>query len=557
MKKKIFLMLSLALMLSCLFVVSVSAEVTVYDDAPAKTIIQVSTNDVVVFDDGFACPSAYIFKDQKLLSLDFSYIKEKTEKDYTIANVVELDIPEGIEEIYQYQFTKNTTMKKCSIPASVTKLNQCIFQQATALEELVMEHTEDSKLDHFPNWMVWGCTSLKAFSMPDCITKMTGVAQFNGCTSLTALYLSENLVSIGSGAGNTASFGFCPNLFFVNEPFTYDNIPTEKPRVYYFPEKLTSFPSGGEVFKNSTSLNDVLVFPEGVTEIANGWAFNGSNAISVVFLGNMVNVSTTGNAWNSEITIYFCNEADKSAADLTGLGGNPKKVYCYAEGNTTHLVEKSMETEATCTEPKMAANYCFCGSIVGTPVTDGEALGHNHSIFVDLVYTSFAEDGYYSYECEVCGDVNNETTANALFKCAGYSSSKTGVNGIAIGFTVNNKAIAEYTEVTGKALKYGVFAAAKEKLGDNDIFGSDGTVASDVISAEITNYSFVAFDLKVIGFTDEYKDTKLALGAYVEVSKGGVTEYSYMQFGTPNEDEKYCFVSYKDIVGEASETEAT
>ncbi|MBQ8146558.1 MAG: hypothetical protein IJ039_07210, partial [Clostridia bacterium] len=87
------------------------------------------------------------------------------------------------------------------------------------------------------------------------------------------------------------------------------------------------------------------------------------------------------------------------------------------------------------------------------------------------------------------------------------------------------------------------------------IFGEDGTPATGVISAEITNYSFVAFDLKVIGFTDTQKDTKLAMGAYVVVTDGKTTEYSYMQDGTPNENEKYCFVSYNDVVNSKSTTD--
>ena len=94
MKKKIFLMLTLVLMLSCLFVITVNAELTTYDDAPSKTNIQVKLDDVVVFDDGFSCPSAYIFKDSDKTqdgsywklnipnSMDFSFINSKTEKTY-------------------------------------------------------------------------------------------------------------------------------------------------------------------------------------------------------------------------------------------------------------------------------------------------------------------------------------------------------------------------------------------------------------------------------------------------------------------------------------------
>ncbi|MBO5261538.1 MAG: hypothetical protein J6B45_00670, partial [Clostridia bacterium] len=70
-------------------------------------------------------------------------------------------------------------------------------------------------------------------------------------------------------------------------------------------------------------------------------------------------------------------------------------------------------------------------------------------------------------------------------------------------------------------------------------------------NAEITNHQFVAFELKIVGFTDTQKDIKLAMGAYVAVTDGETTEYSYMQNDEPGENEKYSFVSYNDIVGKS------
>lgn len=97
-------------------------------------------------------------------------------------------------------------------------------------------------------------------------------------------------------------------------------------------------------------------------------------------------------------------------------------------------------------------------------------------------------------------------------------------------------------------MKYGVFAVLKDKLGTNDVFSENGEAANGVISAEITNYSFAAFELKIVGFTDEYKDTELAMGAYVTVTDGEKTEYSYMQATDKGAKEgSYYFVSYNDI----------
>ena len=45
---------------------------------------------------------------------------------------------------------------------------------------------------------------------------------------------------------------------------------------------------------------------------------------------------------------------------------------------------------------------------------------------------------------------------------------------------------------------------------------------------------------------------KLAMGAYVAVTDGEATEYSYLQPGAPDGNEKYSFVSYNDIVAKPS-----
>ena len=135
-----------------------------------------------------------------------------------------------------------------------------------------------------------------------------------------------------------------------------------------------------------------------------------------------------------------------------------------------------------------------------------------------------------------------------LFECLGYSTPESNKSGITIGFVVNNEAIEKYQSLTGKALRYGAFAVAQEKLGTNDIFGENDTVVNGAITAEITSYEFSSFDLKIVGFTDEYKDDKLALGAYVIATDKDITEYSYIQHGEPKQNEKYVFTSYDEVV---------
>ena len=263
-------------------------------------------------------------------------------------------------------------------------------------------------------------------------------------------------------------------------------------------------------------------------------------------------------------------------AYMLNNGGNIVKAY---DGSTEVTIPESQLGWTT------KPNYC----VTVTPVTDKQgtyyiAIPHSvvddhncetaldcqicaqtfeeakeHILNKECEYKNgYLNNGYCVSTCtnEGCSIELNEEL-NPLFTCLGYSAPENGTGGIAIGFTVNNEAIDEYTSITGKTLKYGVFAVLKDRLGNNDVFSEDGTAADGVINAEITNYEFAAFELKIVGFTDEYKDTKVAMGAYVAVTDGEATEYSYLQSGEPLENEKYCFVSYNDIVGAPSTNEDT
>ena len=571
MKKKILFIVTLCIMLICMLAISVSAEVTTYDDAPERVNIEVREDDVAVFDDGFSCPSAYIFKDSKTTeagawsvgfakATDFTYINGKTGKDYTFSNVVELDIPQGVTTVGAYSAYGTKHLKKVSFPDSVKTLGQSIFEGASGLEECVFEHDANDSLQTIPTYMFNRCSSLVAISLPDCITAIEGAYQFSGCSQLTAVHLPASLEVMEGGPQSAATFDGCKLMYFVNNPFTYDSIP-EKPTTYYFPKNFNRI-GDGCIFRSCNSLNQYLVFDEAMKSIPNLYTFENSANSTVVFLGVPEEIITGG--WKTT-NIIFANRnvVDDESAGLsrTGLDGSAVRnwdgtaYFCYAEGNTTHFAGKNVDTEATCVSNVMRTSYCFCGKEVETGEVEGTALGHSHTIYLGLIYEGFDKEGAYSYKCERCEDVNKDEVAPALFTCRGYSAPENGTGGIAIGFYVNNAAIAEYEEATDKTLKYGVFVVLKDRLGNNDVFGEDGTAAEGVINAEITNYEFVAFELKIVGFTDTQKDVKLAMGAYVAVTDGETTEYSYMQGDEPNENEKYCFVSYKDIVGAPSTDE--
>ena len=585
--KKTLLMLSLAFIFACIFAISVNAEVTTYDDAPARTIIQVSTDDVVVFDDGFSCPSAYVFLDQTALAggswgkpsfskaFDFSYINGKTGKEYTFDNIVEVDIPQGVTSLGKYLAYGITTLKKVSIPDSVTSLGDCVFQKATNLEECTFEHGANTALTKIPTY-AFTATSLKAISIPDSVTTIAGEAAFSGCSKLTAVHLPASLTTMQGGVQEKATFDGCSLMYFVKDPFTYDAIP-EKPTVYRFPENFSTI-SNTCIFRNCSSLNEVLVFSESMLSVPNMYTFEKTGTRSIVFYGAVENISI--GAWR-DISVYLVNDN----ADIANVNSDlerashtvsVKNVYLCKSNKTykpvkdsgaatvqlveqetpvVHLAEKTVDVNATCGVDAGKATYCYCGYEMSKEAIEGTALSHNYDYvnnekaqFISIAYTNYSKNGVKTVTCANCGE-NGELVADALFTCSGYSAQENGTGGIAVGFRINAKAVTDYTSLTGKTLKYGVFAVSQSKLGDNSVFESDGTAADGVINAEIIKNEFSVFELKITGFTDGNKEYKLAMGAYVEVSDGTTTEYSYMQDETKGAlSGNYYFASYNDIV---------
>jgi len=502
--KKIFLILTMILMLSCILAVTIGAEVTTYDDAPVRTKIQVSTDDVVVFSDGFTCPSAYVFIDQTYIPdgshsttglskvLDFKYINEKTKNNYGISNVVEIDIPEGVTTIGTFVCYGLTGLKRISIPYSVTSVGAVGFQNATGLEECVFENGGNPKLKELGQYMFSNCSSLKAFSMPDSITSMSGEgSHFTNCISLTALHLSSSLTTISWTKGGSV-FDQCGKLYLVNEAFTTSDTAPEKPKVYYFPENLANI-SNDCMFRNCKSLNDVLVFGKATTKIENKYFFQSSPANTVVFLGDIVSVNVS--YWGTS-TLYFANVNDVDATSA-GISGSKTIYYCNAQGNTSHLAEKTVFEEAGCEVNAGNATYCFCGYQISKDDIEGTALSHDHdyvngkATLISINYDDISKDGTKTIKCGLCGK-SSEITVNKIFDYKGYSKKENNNRAVCVGYFIDYNALSEYETFTDVDYTYGFVAAANNDTPlDENANAGNNVIKTDLSESKFTSVEFI------------------------------------------------------------------
>lgn len=561
MKKKILLALVVVSALICIFAISASAAtmtsidgetltITEYDDAPSKTNITVSIYDLVVFDDGFVCPSAYIFKDNAInygdsdgdariqYCLDFTYINGKRAAEtgnedfaYTYKNIVEFDLPEGVTHFTKRAFQNVTTIRKVTIPKTVKTISAAIFQNAKGLEEFVFEHGERDDLKTIPGYMFYGCNSLKAVSLPDCATKIDDAATFASCSTLGAVYLPKNLTTIVSGGGGTrnATFDDCYAVYFVNTPFTTSDTAPAKPTIYYFPENLESI-SNNSVMRECRALNDVLVFGEKMTTMPNQYFFQNGPANKIVFLGDMTTVSTQ--YWGKTTHIYFANPADKSTSDVNYSGGKTI-VFCHAEGNTSHLKEKTIETEATCTLAAGTHDLCFCGYAISSKIVEGsKPLGHDsegaqltiaYPVITDAngnELINYFANAVHSYVCqrEGCGaSVNSTVEGTALFTEKGYSKEEGG-NSFTYGISLNKSAEKAYKNA-GNTVSYGFIIGVVPENATGEIVNADGTSAlSNYIQVDFatTQYeNFSIYNVRMLDLSEAQKSTKIYCCAYI------------------------------------------
>ena len=485
-----------------------------------------------------------------------------------------------VTRIHKNCFQESTVLKAVFLPSTIDYMGWHDTQQERwrpfrkCVELEYIEFPSNSVLTTIGDGAFHRCYKLKAISLPESVTEIATIA-FQYCESLEAVYLPKNFLKMNcAGNAEKGSFNQCVSMYFVSEPFvlnsTLSNVP-QKESVYYFPSTLTGL---GEGIRGCSNMNETLVVGTNYTSHSTSM-YEGTGVKTVVYLGNMTYFWMT-NTQSTKLNIVFPNSTSLPEIKVSGDQSAGSTIYAcklgksYILGNgawkedNTHFEEisKTVITPSTsCTEPSIKIAFCFCGYEISNEPIEGTVSSHDYdylnndkAILVGIVYSNYSQNGEKTVICGNCGE-QAILEVPALFTCLGYSAPEDGRGGIAIGFTVNNVAIAEYEEATGKTLKYGVFAVMKDKLGTNDIFAEDGTAAEGVISAEITNYQFVAFELKIVGFTDEQKDTKLAMGAYVAVTDGETTEYSYMQSGEPDENEKYCFVSYNDIVNAPSTDE--
>ena len=404
----------------------------------------------------------------------------------------------------------------------ISTIGVLVFYGASKLESIYIPNDIEIFTSSEGQGVFQNCSSLSSVTFEENSTLWhAGYNTFNGCSNLKKLFLPNSVKTIGSEFARSSgieefSFGAGFEYFSMRRAGTD---PDSAHMWVFWNAKLKKvyMPASFAILNDEYAFEDYVSADERLDTFDR--IFNSAGSFTLFFTGTKEEIETL------KTRIAYTQENQSLVSSLN-------TIYSYDEYIAAGSPSGSLAVY----------DYSQCDAFYNGA----------HKNETKVVYEGFHKSGEKIVGCASCNK-NEKTVLPALFTCSGYSAAENGAGGVAVGFKVNAEAIAAYTSLTGKTIKYGVFAVSQSKLGENNIFDSQGNAASGVISAEIQRTDFSAFDIKVVGFeTDLLKSTSFALGAYVEVSNGATTEYSYMQSGTPNEGEKYCFVSYNDVVGKQS-----
>ena len=436
----------------------------------------------------------------------------------------------------QYCFRNCDSLKNIIIPATLTTIEAPNYPEYGPFAECdeieFVTFGTATVMTRIPAHL-FSKSNIKNITIPEGIVTI-GRRAFYNCISLTEVKLPNSLIS-----AEERVFEGCKNLKKIVFGASFECV-------------TTTVPNDNHSFTNAAPALAEIYIPASFfatafeTKVHLGYVFAGGGDVKYFYTGTM-------------------EQAAQMVANFKASATNTNSNSNFLSAKIISWDEYSLNTDSYATGDYIICGYNVCDAFYnGVHKEDNNPCvincsqcntynvaeknpSHNESVLFTYA-NGYHNEGVKAVSCtnEGCKHAFTEE-AKALFECCGYSMPVNNADSIAVGFVVNSGAIKEYEKATGKTVKYGAFAAAQNKIGNNDIFNGDGTTAPNTVVAEIEKYEYTSFDLVLSGFNDTNKNAMLAIGAYVTITDGENTEYSYMQPGKPAEGNKYSFISYNEI----------
>lgn len=172
------------------------------------------------------------------------YNKDKSELVFVCHTVRKISIPSSVTEIGDYAFSKCTNLTSIELPLGVTLIGSDAFRNCTNLSSLILP----SSVKEIWSWAFMGCKSLTSITLPSGVENVWS-RTFEGCESLKSITLPSDLKQIEGDA-----FKGCNSLTSI----------------YAFMKKPCKIQE--TTFDNETKINATLYVPKG--SLLNYWDDN-------------------------------------------------------------------------------------------------------------------------------------------------------------------------------------------------------------------------------------------------------------------------------------------
>lgn len=554
MKKKILFSLILTVLLTCLFVVGVSAA-TIYKDANGTEMFRYET-----YADSDEVATALGYKNDKFIGTIKSYsgsfpktdaegnaitwyvtgtsedadgntIKTvasfitadsewctissagnyqfNTSKGVNYRNVVSVNFPND-KNIQRVQNGTNSYGLYAAMQWSPTT-NELLFarfpntynynkddRMVQGTKILEVEFDKDIQITTFADTCFYGCRNLREIVIPKSVEKMTGtVGVLYECVNMTSVTFEEGskLTTLGSRI-----FKDCDSLTEIT-----------------FPNTLTTI--GERIVENCDSLVKVN-FGSNLGNLTQSLIYQ-SYKVQYIYLSKTITASAGSHALSSsdgtyaKSVIFFNGTYDEALAlkalvTANGTGNNQKISHDnFIKWDSTQTDDYYVELATS--EGK---NYVVYGYNTCQAFYDGK-----HTESGTPTYEYKGEEYLSNYvaisACSVCGITDSETlVCGPLFINKGYAKEENG-SLFTYGIVVDKDEIAKYVAHTGKAFNYGMIVAAGDLVNDGALFDESAKAIDGTIIIDVTTTKYTVYQLKMTGIKDSQKDLSVYACAYV------------------------------------------
>ena len=403
--------------------------------------------------------------------------------------VTEVIIPNGVTTVSGI-LQGCSSIKKITVPSSVTTLGWKAFNGMTSLAEVVFE--DPSKISTINNYAFCGCSSLQSIDLSAFTNVTVLYGTFEGCTNLTEIKLPENLTSITEYTFSrtaikeiilpdsiqqipSSCFSGCKNLETIDIPdgaveiANYAFIGCSNLRAVKMPKALTNI--GSSAFSNCYSLS-VIDLPERLYSIKSS-AFSGCGNLAQLIIRSERLTEIGSAAFSGCYKLYeIYNLSDivitLGADDNGGIGKYAKVVHTSLDeealvnvdengfisytSDTENLLFGYVGSESKIVLPALIGGKEYLivdsafhnnNSITGVVIPDGvQTIGSNAFYYCTNLTSVVIGDGvqtigdYAFYNCDyltsvVIGDGVQTIGSNAFRDCDNLTS-------VVIGESVQN-----------------------------------------------------------------------------------------------------------------------